>query len=109
MGGAATSPPFSRRQPRRLAPKETWLATFLPWITSAFPEWFLPSNNIIIKREKTDKEAVIAKELFDTEVQAYERLKDLQGLLVPICYGQVHAFNDSTPPTPRPEFLDFHL
>lgn len=23
MGGAAASPPFSRRQPRRLAPKET--------------------------------------------------------------------------------------
>ena len=32
---------------------------------------------------------MIAKELFDTEMQAYERLKDIQGLVVPICYGQV--------------------
>lgn len=46
---------------------------------------------VIIKWEKTDREPVIAKELFDTEAQAYERLRDIQGLVAPICYGQVRC------------------
>jgi len=77
-----------RLNPTLTASLISWLATLLPGIKSAFPEWFLPQN-LIIKREKMDKEVVIAKELFDTEMEAYERLKDIQGLVVPICYGQV--------------------
>ncbi|KAK5656276.1 hypothetical protein OQA88_5039 [Cercophora sp. LCS_1] len=96
---SATSTPVDSHHPDvlrlRLNPSRTayligWLATLVPWIKSGFPEWFL-APNVIIKREKTDQEAVIAKELFDTETQAYERLKDLQGLVVPICYGQVRC------------------
>ncbi|GAB1313087.1 hypothetical protein MFIFM68171_03297 [Madurella fahalii] len=56
----------------------------------AFPEWFLP-DRIILKSQKRheDIEELVARSLFDTEVEAYNRLKPLQGLDVPICYGRV--------------------
>ncbi|KAK3371894.1 hypothetical protein B0H63DRAFT_513445 [Podospora didyma] len=58
------------------------------WVKSVLPEWFLPTD-IILKQQKMIGEKEIAKELFDTEVRAYERLKDIQGAVVPIYYGQV--------------------
>lgn len=61
------------------------------WAQWAFPEWFLPSN-VILKKEKKPTEDIDAagvKELFDTEVRAYRRLKPLQGSVVPVLYGQV--------------------
>ncbi len=30
------------------------------------------------------------EELFDTEVKAYGRLKALQGVVIPTCYGRLH-------------------
>jgi serine/threonine protein kinase len=60
-----------------------WLPSPLrSWIYSSFPEWFLPTN-IILKKQKDGWD-----EEFDTEKAAYEKLKCLQGLVIPICYGQ---------------------
>ncbi|KAK5660768.1 hypothetical protein OQA88_12134 [Cercophora sp. LCS_1] len=51
---------------------------------SSFPEWGLPTNIIIIlKKQKGGWD-----DEFDTEKAAYEKLKCLQGLVIPICYGQ---------------------
>jgi hypothetical protein len=46
-----------------------------------YPEWFLPED-IILKVKMEDK-----ADLFETELKAYERLRPLQGDLVPFCYG----------------------
>jgi hypothetical protein len=51
------------------------------WIYSSFPEWFLPTK-IVLKKQKDGWD-----EEFDTEKAAYEKLKCLQGLVIPICYG----------------------
>lgn len=52
------------------------------WAYSSFPEWFLPTN-IVLKKQKDGWD-----EEFDTERATYEKLKCLQELLIPICYGQ---------------------
>ncbi|KAK4133954.1 hypothetical protein BT67DRAFT_456398 [Trichocladium antarcticum] len=52
------------------------------WASSLFPEWFLPTN-IILKKQKPGWE-----EEFDTEQATYQRLKCLQGLVIPTYYGQ---------------------
>ena len=53
-----------------------------------FPEWFLP-DHIALKMEKLSEEKEAMEELFDTEVKVYERLKPLQGVVVPRCYGRI--------------------
>ncbi len=54
-----------------------------PWISPLFPEWFLP-DHVVLKPERKDE-----RDLFDTELRAYEYLKPAQGTLVPRVYGQV--------------------
>ncbi|KAI1169735.1 hypothetical protein F4777DRAFT_572008 [Nemania sp. FL0916] len=54
-----------------------------PWIRRIFPEWFLPRSLIIKPQRKGDEE------LFETECKAYRRLKAVQGISVPILYGQI--------------------
>ncbi|KAK7212487.1 hypothetical protein V2G26_019665 [Clonostachys chloroleuca] len=83
---------------------------FLPeaatiWAQKHFPEWFLPSTLIVKCRKRNDPEHVnwlpadheppyMSK--FDTEIMAYDQLKDLQGIAIPkflgrtICRGK-HA------------------
>ena len=51
------------------------------WIQTKFPEWFLPER-IVLKFQKDNWEAE-----FDQEVAAYEKLRRLQGIIVPILYG----------------------
>lgn len=66
---------------------QTLLRCLLPslraWAHSSFPEWFLPTN-IVLKRQKDGWD-----EEFHTERSIYEQLACLQGLVIPICYGQV--------------------
>ncbi|KAH7303484.1 hypothetical protein B0I35DRAFT_415148 [Stachybotrys elegans] len=60
-----------------------WLPSPLrSWIASSFPEWFLPTN-IVLKKQKDGWD-----EEFDTEKATYEKLKCLQGLVIPMYYGQ---------------------
>lgn len=54
-----------------------------------FVEWFLPDHAILKIQKQDDEEAVMA-ELFETEAKAYNRLKPLQGVVIPKCYGQLH-------------------
>jgi hypothetical protein len=56
------------------------------WARRIFPEWFLP-DRIVLKSQKQGGDELIERELFDTEVTAYNRLKPLQGVVVPNCYG----------------------
>ncbi|KAK3933730.1 hypothetical protein QBC46DRAFT_105089 [Diplogelasinospora grovesii] len=61
-----------------------WLPSSLrSWAHSSFPEWFLPTN-IVLKKQKDGWD-----EEFDTEKATYEKLKCLQGLVIPTYYGQV--------------------
>ncbi|GAB1313025.1 hypothetical protein MFIFM68171_03235 [Madurella fahalii] len=61
-----------------------WLPSPLrSWASSSFPEWFLPAR-IVLKKQKNGWD-----EEFDTEIATYEKPKYLQGLVIPICYGQV--------------------
>ncbi|KAM4062913.1 hypothetical protein HRG_013787 [Hirsutella rhossiliensis] len=53
------------------------------WVQSTFPEWMLPTN-IVLKKQKDDWE-----DEFNTEEATYERLRSLQGHVIPICYGQI--------------------
>lgn len=53
------------------------------WFESSFPEWSLPSR-IVLKRQKEGWD-----EEFETEKAAYERLKPLQGVVIPKCYGEL--------------------
>ncbi|POR39748.1 Uncharacterized protein TPAR_00066 [Tolypocladium paradoxum] len=53
------------------------------WVQANFPEWVLPAN-IVLKKQKDDWE-----EEFDTEKATYEKLRCLQGHVIPICYGQI--------------------
>ncbi|KAK4115961.1 hypothetical protein N656DRAFT_775960 [Canariomyces notabilis] len=60
-----------------------WLPSPLrSWANASFPEWFLPTK-IVLKKQKDGWE-----EEFDNEIAVYERLKCLQGLVIPRCYGQ---------------------
>ncbi|KAK3356300.1 hypothetical protein B0T25DRAFT_474174 [Lasiosphaeria hispida] len=59
------------------------------WARTALPEWFLP-DHVVLKQQKQGEEEIIMAELFDTEVKAYGRLKPLQGVVIPTCYGRLH-------------------
>lgn len=59
------------------------------WVQAVLPEWFLPSH-VVLKRQKEGGEAMINEEQFDTEVKAYGRLKPLQGVVIPTCYGRLY-------------------
>ncbi|KAL2166192.1 hypothetical protein VTG60DRAFT_3152 [Thermothelomyces hinnuleus] len=56
------------------------------WIRALMPEWFLPSR-VILKAQKQGESEEVMAELFDTETRAYDRLKPLQGTVIPKCYG----------------------
>ncbi|KAI8722328.1 hypothetical protein NCS52_00376300 [Fusarium sp. LHS14.1] len=60
------------------------------YIKSTFPEWFLPTN-IVLKTERQGKEEEHGDpdELMDTEIRAYKQLKPVQGVVVPVYYGEV--------------------
>jgi hypothetical protein len=63
-----------------------WLpAPLRSWADSSFPEWVLPAN-IVLKQQKDGWD-----EEFDTEQATYDKLKCLQGLIIPTCYGQVQC------------------
>jgi hypothetical protein len=56
-----------------------------------FPEWFIPSHVVLKAQKRPDQgEEETVVELFDTEVEAYRRLKPVQGLVVPNFYGLCH-------------------
>jgi hypothetical protein len=59
------------------------------WVQAVLPEWFLPSH-VVLKKQKEGGEAMINEERFDAEVKAYGRLKPLQGVVIPTCYGRLH-------------------
>jgi tRNA A-37 threonylcarbamoyl transferase component Bud32 len=59
------------------------------WANTLFPEWFLPVH-VVLKTQNQGEDEPVLRELFDTEVQAYDRLKPLQGVIVPRCYGRLH-------------------
>ncbi|KAL8369800.1 hypothetical protein RB595_000237 [Gaeumannomyces hyphopodioides] len=67
-----------------------WLASVLPRLPQPvqrvarawFPGWFLPTR-IVLKKLKSGWD-----EEFDNEVANYRRLKELQGRVVPIFYGE---------------------
>ncbi|KAK3336913.1 hypothetical protein B0T19DRAFT_410940 [Cercophora scortea] len=65
------------------------------WIrTTALPEWFLP-DHVVVKQQRQAKEMdeeEIMAEHFDNEVRAYRRLKPLQGVVVPTCYGRLNYY-----------------
>ncbi|KAK3317508.1 hypothetical protein B0T19DRAFT_446474 [Cercophora scortea] len=52
------------------------------WACSSFPEWFLPTD-IVFKKQKVGWD-----EEFATEQATYEKLRCLQGRVIPVCYGQ---------------------
>lgn len=58
------------------------------WAKSWFPEWFLPGH-VVLKTQKSGEEERVTRELFDTEMKAYDRLKPLQAVVVPKFYGRV--------------------
>jgi RIO-like serine/threonine protein kinase len=59
------------------------------WTRTTFPEWFLP-NRLVLKQQKEGEEEMIMAELFDTKLKAYDRLKPLQGVVIPTCFGQLY-------------------
>ncbi|KAI1270818.1 hypothetical protein F5Y07DRAFT_385036 [Xylaria sp. FL0933] len=60
------------------------------WVKSLFPEWFLPPV-IIIKEPNPDRPAD-----FQHEVNMYKRLRHLQGVHIPHCFGT--AISDNANP-----------
>ncbi|KAJ4246235.1 hypothetical protein NW757_009688, partial [Fusarium falciforme] len=62
------------------------------YVKSVFPEWFLLTN-IVLKTERQGKEEEHGDpdELMDTEIRAYEQLKPVQGVVVPVYYGEVRC------------------
>ncbi|KAK4107106.1 hypothetical protein N656DRAFT_720766 [Canariomyces notabilis] len=64
-------------------------ASLCPWARAHWPEWFLPPT-VILKKRKTGWEAE-----FETEKQAYDVLKPIQGTIVPHFYGE--AVYDGSP------------
>ncbi|KAM0439585.1 hypothetical protein ACHAPT_000677 [Fusarium lateritium] len=60
------------------------------YVKTIFPEWFLPEN-IVLKTERVGKEEEHGDpdELMDTEIRAYKQLKPVQGVVVPVYYGEV--------------------
>ncbi|KAG8668436.1 hypothetical protein FPOAC2_07719 [Fusarium poae] len=57
------------------------------WIQGRFPEWFLPEK-IVLKIEKDNWE-----DEFNQEVVAYDKLRSIQGIVIPKFYGMVN-YND---------------
>ncbi|KAI1300821.1 hypothetical protein F5Y03DRAFT_397007 [Xylaria venustula] len=51
------------------------------WAESLFPEWFLPST--VILKERNPKKP----EWFRNEVDIYRRLRHIQGVYIPRCFG----------------------
>ncbi|KAK4671739.1 hypothetical protein QC764_511665 [Podospora pseudoanserina] len=64
-------------------------ASLCPWARARWPEWFLPAT-VILKKRKAGWEAE-----FETEKQAYDVLKLIQGTIVPYFYGE--AVYDGSP------------
>ncbi|KAK1763233.1 hypothetical protein QBC33DRAFT_598781 [Phialemonium atrogriseum] len=67
-----------------------WTTRWLPhiaqdWIRTWFPGPFLPGT-VIIKKLKAEWE-----EEFDTEIRMYNKLKLIQGQVVPVFYGEIRA------------------
>lgn len=67
-----------------------WATWWLPhivqdWIRTCFPGPFLPGT-VIIKKLKAEWE-----EEFDTEIRMYNKLKPIQGQVVPVFHGEVGA------------------
>jgi hypothetical protein len=61
------------------------------WAKTRWPEWFLPQTVVLKKRkEGWDEE-------FENETHIYTRLRELQGVVIPVCYGLVVCGN---PPVP---------
>ncbi|KAL1848337.1 hypothetical protein VTK73DRAFT_10140 [Phialemonium thermophilum] len=58
-------------------------SVLLPSLRTAVPEWFLP-RDIVLKRKKYGWD-----EEFETELQTYEKLRPVQGRVVPVFYGRV--------------------
>ncbi|VUC36983.1 unnamed protein product [Clonostachys rosea] len=67
------------------------------WAKKHFPEWFLPSTLIVKCRKPsdTDQSEFLPPDReepwmsnFDTEILAYEKLKDLQGITIPKFLGR---------------------
>ncbi|KAL1845017.1 hypothetical protein VTK73DRAFT_1324 [Phialemonium thermophilum] len=58
-------------------------STLVPGVRSAFPEWFLP-RNLVLKRKKNGWD-----EEFETERETYQKLRPVQGYIVPTFYSQV--------------------
>jgi hypothetical protein len=54
-------------------------------LRSAFPEWTLPGN-IVLKKQKDDWE-----DEFDVELATYEKLKCLQGHIIPRLLGEIEC------------------
>ncbi|KAK4032347.1 lipopolysaccharide core heptose(II) kinase RfaY [Parachaetomium inaequale] len=85
---------FRTRYPSAAASFLGCCLTLLPnfvrsWVNTLFPEWFLPSH-VVLKTQKQGEDETVLRELFETEVQAYDRLKALQGVAVPKCHGVIH-------------------
>ncbi|CAG9986281.1 unnamed protein product [Clonostachys byssicola] len=64
------------------------------WFHLHLPEWFLP-NRIVLKCQKRGTDVEYADDerlerLFEAEHYAYNRLKPIQGLTIPRCYGSTH-------------------
>ncbi|KAH6623797.1 hypothetical protein F5144DRAFT_371867 [Chaetomium tenue] len=62
---------------------------FQSWVQAILPEWFLPDHVVLKQQKQGEVEKEIAEELFDAEADAYHRLKPLQGVVIPTCYGRV--------------------
>lgn len=66
----------------------SWPPTLLrTWTESSFPEWLLPTS-VIVRNQKVGWD-----EEFETkpEVTAYQKLKCLQGVVIPIFHGEVQC------------------
>ncbi|KAK3933947.1 hypothetical protein QBC46DRAFT_368500 [Diplogelasinospora grovesii] len=61
------------------------------WAKTRWPEWFLP-RNVILKKRKKDRE-----EEFENETRMYARLRELQGTVIPVCYGLVVCCEQQVP------------
>ncbi|KAL1877368.1 hypothetical protein VTK73DRAFT_8663 [Phialemonium thermophilum] len=64
------------------------------WARAAFPEWFLP-DTVVIKQEKRaadPEDQEVMEELFDNEIKAYDRLKPLQGEVIPAYHGRIRYY-----------------
>lgn len=55
------------------------------WVEAVLPEWLFP-DCASLKTQKPGQDEEIMGEYFDTEVEAYQRLKPLQGAIIPMFY-----------------------